>query len=143
MRELEIAARSLNVQLLPSLRRRHLRAEAVAGIAATRKMVATSLATRRGNYSLCHGLAGNAEVLLHAEEFLGSGWAEDRLLAVRVAEDGMERFAGPDRSWPCGVHEGTPPTSWSAWPASATSTFGCATQRSPRPSCYGLSPSRP
>ena len=85
------------------------RAEAVAGIAATRKMVATSLATRRGNYSLCHGLAGNAEVLLHAEEILGSGWAEDRLLAVRVAEDGMERFAGPDRSWPCGVHEGITP----------------------------------
>jgi lantibiotic biosynthesis protein len=86
------------------------RAEAVAGIATTRKMVATNLSTHRGNYSLCHGLAGNAEVLLHAHEILGFGWAQDRALAIGVAEDGIERFARPDRSWPCGVHEGVTPS---------------------------------
>jgi lantibiotic modifying enzyme len=85
------------------------RVEAVAGLATTHKMVGITLSTRRGNYSLCHGLAGNAEVLLQAAEILGSGWAPDRALAIDVAEAGIERFAGPDRPWPCGVHQGVTP----------------------------------
>ena len=83
--------------------------EAVAAMATTRDAVAVSLAKPGANYSLCHGLSGNAEVLLYAEESLGSEGAEHRALAIRVAEHGIERFAAPNRMWPCGTREGVTP----------------------------------
>jgi class II lanthipeptide synthase len=56
-----------------------------------------------GNYSLCHGLAGNAEVIREAESLLGHD-------AVTVAHDvgdaGIERYLEADRPWPLGVYEG-------------------------------------
>ena len=85
------------------------REEAVAGIANTRTMVTDNLTRPSANYSLCHGLAGDAEVLLHAAEILGSGWAEERTLAIRVADEGIERFATTARPWPCGARNGLTP----------------------------------
>jgi lantibiotic modifying enzyme len=83
-------------------------AEAGHGVATTRATIEAGLAAGTGNYSLCHGLAGNAGVLLHADEVLGD--SRERELAVRVAEAGIERYAGPGRPWPCGVQQGVTPS---------------------------------
>jgi lantibiotic biosynthesis protein len=56
------------------------------------------------NFSLCHGIGGNAELLL-----LSSAVFEDstRLaLAEEVAEEGIQQIEGQDLRWPCGVTEG-------------------------------------
>jgi lantibiotic modifying enzyme len=59
------------------------------------------------NFSLCHGLAGNADLFLYAEEILGQG--EDVHALVRraraVGELGIVRHvsAGTRAPWPCGV----------------------------------------
>jgi lantibiotic modifying enzyme len=82
------------------------RAEAAAAIDTTRTAVSAALLGRQGNYSLCHGLAGNAEVLLQAQQVLGSGWESCRELALEVAEEGAKTYAAPDRPWPCGTFEG-------------------------------------
>jgi lantibiotic modifying enzyme len=63
-----------------------------------------------GNYSLCHGLCGNAEVLLHAESVLGAGWGDGKKLALRIAETGIDSFATPGASWPCGTAGGQTPS---------------------------------
>ena len=59
------------------------------------------------NFSLCHGLAGNADLFLYAGEVLGDG-DMTRTLSDRarvVAEFGIARHAGGPRggNWPCGV----------------------------------------
>jgi lantibiotic modifying enzyme len=53
------------------------------------------------NYSLCHGLAGNAEVLLYASQVFQNN--DYRLPAVQVAIQGMERYEKNSLPWPCGV----------------------------------------
>ncbi|MFD0592128.1 lanthionine synthetase LanC family protein [Catellatospora coxensis] len=83
------------------------RDEAVRGIATTRGMLSASLAGRTGNYSLCHGLGGNAEVLLHAADILGE--PSHTALVRDVAEAGREHHDHPDRPWPCGTREGSTP----------------------------------
>ena len=85
------------------------RTEAVAGIATTADWVSTNLTRQSANYSLCHGLAGNAEALLGAEEALGHEWAKERALALRAADEGIERFGAPNRPWPCGTRQGVTP----------------------------------
>lgn len=56
-----------------------------------------------GNYSLCHGLAGNAEVVREAEALLG----QDAIVIARsVGDAGIERYLETDRLWPLGVYEG-------------------------------------
>jgi lantibiotic biosynthesis protein len=56
-----------------------------------------------GNYSLCHGLAGNAEILAEGSALL----AEDApALARGVADAGIERHLKTDDPWPLGVYEG-------------------------------------
>jgi type 2 lantibiotic biosynthesis protein LanM len=53
------------------------------------------------NYSLCHGLAGNAEVLLYANQVFQD---EDyRLPVVQLALQAMERYEKNSLPWPCGV----------------------------------------
>jgi lantibiotic biosynthesis protein len=85
------------------------RDEAVEGIAATSRTLDHALSTRSGNYSLCHGLAGNGEVLWQAGEILGDtpGWTA---LVEKVAEAGLEHHAQRDRPWPCGTRQGTTPS---------------------------------
>lgn len=56
-----------------------------------------------GNYSLCHGLAGNAEVLAEGESLLEDDAAA---LARDVADAGIERYLEADAPWPLGVYDG-------------------------------------
>ena len=53
------------------------RAEAVVGLAATRRAVDSQLEFANSDFCLCHGLAGNAEVLLYGHKILGAA-AEGR-----------------------------------------------------------------
>lgn len=55
-----------------------------------------------GNYSLCHGLAGNAEVLAEGADLFAEGPA----LSREVAAAGIERYLEGDEPWPLGVHDG-------------------------------------
>lgn len=59
-----------------------------------------------GNYSLCHGLAGNAEVLVEGAALLADDAAE---LARAVADDGIERYLEAGAPWPLGVLDGQSP----------------------------------
>jgi len=86
------------------------RDEAIVAVATTRRHVQAIAGSDSGNYSLCHGLCGNAEVLLHAESVLGAGWEDGKKLAVRVAETGIDSFARPGPTWPCGTKGGETPS---------------------------------
>jgi lantibiotic modifying enzyme len=59
------------------------------------------------DFSLCHGLAGNAEPFAEASRILGSDAAAD--VPRLVAGHGLERYARTGLAWPCGTHtEETP-----------------------------------
>jgi lantibiotic modifying enzyme len=62
------------------------------------------------NYSLCHGLAGNAEILLDARAAFGPQLAASERVAHAAAWDGIERYARPGAEWPCGAGEGVTPS---------------------------------
>jgi lantibiotic biosynthesis protein len=84
-------------------------AEAAIAIETTSAALAVSLPSRTGNFSLCHGHAGNAEVLLQADAILGPRHGSGRDLALQVAEAGIESYGDRDEPWPCGTYEGTTP----------------------------------
>lgn len=58
----------------------------------------------RGNYSLCHGATGNAELPLLAAQRLNR--PELRQIAEKVGWEGWQNFSQPDLPWPCGVNGG-------------------------------------
>jgi lantibiotic biosynthesis protein len=86
------------------------RDEAIVAVATTHRHVRAVAESDAGNYSLCHGLCGNAEVLLHAKSVLGVGGESDENLALRVAETGIDDFVTPGASWPCGTLGGQTPS---------------------------------
>lgn len=58
---------------------------------------------RGGDFCLCHGIAGNAEILLQIAELTGR--ADLRMAAVAAGEDGLERHHSQG-VWPCGIEGG-------------------------------------
>jgi Lanthionine synthetase C-like protein/HopA1 effector protein family len=83
--------------------------EAIDALQATHEMTEAMLRSRSSNYSLCHGLAGNAEVLLYGSEVLGQGWKEEPTLALEVAKAGIDAYARRGLPWPCGTGTGETP----------------------------------
>ena len=57
----------------------------------------------QGNYSLCHGAAGNAELLLLAADPLQR--PELHAQAEAVGRHGIEQFGNSGVPWPCGIHQ--------------------------------------
>jgi lantibiotic modifying enzyme len=55
----------------------------------------------RTGFSLCHGCAGNADIMLEAHRELGA--AGLRPLAEKIAYRGIELFESQRLPWPCGV----------------------------------------
>lgn len=84
--------------------------EATTALRTTREMIERRLRSGIGNFSLCHGLAGNAEVLLYGYQVLGQNQAHLSELAYDVAYDGIQRYATRGHSWPCGTGGGETPS---------------------------------
>jgi lantibiotic modifying enzyme len=85
------------------------REEAEIALQTTRCAIEGWVSTGTGNLSLCHGLAGNAEVLLYGAQVLaadGVNWQEP---AVHAGIFGNRHFATPGRAWPCGAPGGESP----------------------------------
>ena len=72
-------------------------------------MIEIALHAGMENFSLCHGLAGNADVLLEGYKVLGQEWESADLPAFGVAKFGIETYAKTGLQWPCGTHGGTTP----------------------------------
>lgn len=70
----------------------------------TARSVIGQLAAGTGNFSLCHGLAGNAELFLLWHQITGD--PEARQLADAVAEAGIDGHDAPGRPWPSGIEGG-------------------------------------
>jgi lantibiotic modifying enzyme len=60
------------------------------------------------DFSPCHGLSGNAEVLLEAAFRRVLAGGQDT--AESVARTGLEAYAGPGHPWPCGTRMGETPS---------------------------------
>jgi len=75
-----------------------LRCAALTALTTTAASVEQALLAPRADFTLAHGLAGNADVLLHGAELL----PESAALARRVAEIGVGRYAATLDGWPCG-----------------------------------------
>jgi lantibiotic modifying enzyme len=69
------------------------KAEATIALDTTRGALEQALRSGLGDLSLCHGLAGNAEVLCYGARVLGPEPAQADALTAAVAQAGMERCA--------------------------------------------------
>jgi type 2 lantibiotic biosynthesis protein LanM len=80
------------------------RREAEAALRSTGRMLAAPAAPGQANYSLCHGSAGNSELLVYAARVFGDD--ASRLLAEQVGLIGVEQYQKTYSPWPCGVLQG-------------------------------------
>jgi lantibiotic modifying enzyme len=80
------------------------RHEAEAAVRSTMRVLTHPAFGPQSDYALCHGRAGNAELLIHAAEALGDETA--RAAAETVGHQGIEAFCRHDLPWPCGVPGG-------------------------------------
>jgi hypothetical protein len=98
-------------------------AEALVALETTRRAVESWLHSPNANYSLCHGLAGNAEVLRYGSAVLGPAAPEAAKAAPQgsrvcllkpshkdVAAKGIESFGHGEHAWPCGTPAGENPS---------------------------------
>jgi lantibiotic biosynthesis protein len=70
----------------------------------TTERVTRQLADGGGiDFSLCHGLAGNAEPFTEASRVLGPDAVAADIPRL-VADHGLERYVGTGVPWPCGTH---------------------------------------
>jgi lantibiotic biosynthesis protein len=76
-------------------------AEAEIAIRTTAATLAPASAQRLGNFSLCHGDGGNADLLIIAADLLDR--PELRNQAEAAAVRGIEQFEDRGLPWPCGV----------------------------------------
>jgi hypothetical protein len=84
--------------------------EAAMAVRVTRVATEAWLEDGGGNFCLCHGLAGNADVLMHAIRHSPCGFDRDLHTVVdRVAASGWERHVRGDTPWPCGTGGGETP----------------------------------
>lgn len=78
-----------------------LRQEAEVAIQSTTTMLEQAMTSGQGNYSLCHGLGGNAELLLYGSTVLQN--ARCQTIAEQVGQQGIARYQAQRAPWPCGV----------------------------------------
>lgn len=78
-----------------------IRKEMDAAIQTTAAALSMPWTPGMGNYSLCHGACGNAELLLMAAQQLDR--PELRKIAEKVGWEGYQNYGQPEMPWPCGV----------------------------------------
>ncbi len=91
------------------LKKETYKVEAEMALQTTHKMIEAALLTGRENFSLCHGLAGNAEVLLEGIQEIGQEWTNADTSALDVARHGIETAARSGGRWLCGTHSDETP----------------------------------
>ncbi len=84
-----------------------LRAEAAVALETTAAWVEAALDAGPVSYSVCHGLAGNAEIV---EEGRRLGDSPAQSIAARVASHGIDRYRSAEPGWPGGVQGGATPS---------------------------------
>ena len=84
------------------------RVEAVAAVRSTRETLKRAISSEGSNFSLCHGVAGNAELLMYGHQVLQSDARASDETAMRIGEMGI-RLHAPTDSWPCGTGGGETP----------------------------------
>jgi lantibiotic biosynthesis protein len=85
------------------------KAEAITALHTTHSAIRRWLDSGNENYSLCHGLAGNAQVLLYGCQVLGDELTGDHELVAEVANAGLEMYGKRGGQWPCGAGSGETP----------------------------------
>jgi lantibiotic modifying enzyme len=80
------------------------RVEAEAATRSTTRALHAAVQTGQGNYSLCHGNLGNAELLISAKDVLDDGKSMQTVL--QVAEEAAAKYRTTRTPWPCGVLNG-------------------------------------
>ena len=83
------------------------RIEANSALRTTRDIINKWLKTGIGNFSLCHGLAGNADILIYGTQVLNENTMSHSVLAREVGRFGIETYA-EQHQWPCGAIGETP-----------------------------------
>jgi lantibiotic biosynthesis protein len=83
--------------------------DAEVALEATRRHVAAALPFEIADLSLCHGVAGAADVLLCGATALGERWRDAAELAAELGRVAVERYANTGVDWPCDSATGTTP----------------------------------
>jgi len=83
--------------------------EAIIALETTRQEASSYLDSGIGNFSLCHGLAGLADVLMCAHPGGVAGSSSDVELIRRILQIGCDRYAEAHIPWPCGTHSSETP----------------------------------
>jgi lantibiotic biosynthesis protein len=83
---------------------KELKREAEAAIRTTTRGLAQSAPGSQGDFTLCHGRGGNAELLIYADQVLGD--KDSRAVAEGLGRQGIDYFRRNDLPWPCGVPGG-------------------------------------
>ena len=81
-----------------------LKREAEAAIRTTARVLAHAAYGTQGDFTLCHGRGGNADLLIYAGEALGD--AASRTAAEAVGRQGIDYLLRNNLPWPCGVPGG-------------------------------------
>ncbi len=85
------------------------KAEAIVALGTTRSSISSAVETSTGNYSLCHGLAGNGEAMLYGSQVLDDPLSHDLRIVLDAMDSATERYSAPGNIWPCGTHTGETP----------------------------------
>lgn len=78
--------------------------EATVAVRTTTRSLGASVQSGQGNYSLCHGNMGNAELLLAAADILGN--SDSLTLVSQMAGQAIQQYQMGHNPWPCGVLNG-------------------------------------
>jgi len=92
------------VRVFQILKDKDCRAEAEAATRSTTRALHAAVQTGQGNYSLCHGNLGNAELLISAQEVLDDEKSMQTVL--HLAEEAAAKYRTTRTPWPCGVLNG-------------------------------------
>lgn len=84
------------------------KADALVALQTTRTLTESAVRGRTTNFSLCHGLAGNAEIVAAGTDILPENFPDGPRVAADVARFGIERYGDGARPWPCGAAGPTP-----------------------------------
>ena len=97
------------VEAWQNTRKREYLSEARVAAQTTSRILRSWLDSGTSNYSLCHGVAGNAEVLRFVAEIVATDEASElESLVWEAADWGARNYEGG--TWPCGVGGGSTPS---------------------------------